>query len=170
MEALVDTGATTTVVWPGPVLRRLGISPSRRETFEYAGGERVELDMAEARARVDGRETTTWVIFGEEGTSALLGAYTLEGVFLGVDPYGGRLIPDRRALEGRRGRNCSESLRGSASAPFVPVERDLCTTVLPTKAGIHPLPTVDSRLRGKDGWGCSSRSLNSYPRDCERAV
>ena len=50
MEALVDTGATTTVV-PGSALRRLGISPTRRETFEYAGGERVELDMAEARAR-----------------------------------------------------------------------------------------------------------------------
>ena len=27
------------------------------------------------------------------------------------------------------------------------------TTVLPAKAGIHPLPTVDSRLRGKDGRG-----------------
>lgn len=92
LEALVDTGATTTVI-PAPVLGRLGISPSRRETFEYAGGERVDLDMAEARARVDGRETTTWVIFGEEGSSALLGAYTLEGVFLGVDPYGQKLIP-----------------------------------------------------------------------------
>ena len=92
VEALVDTGATTTVI-PGSVLRRLGISPTRSETFEYAGGERVDLDMAEARARVDGRETTTWVIFGEEGSSALLGAYTLEGVFLGVDPYGQKLIP-----------------------------------------------------------------------------
>ena len=92
VEALVDTGATTTVI-PGSVLRRLGISPTRSETFEYAGGERVDLDMAEARARVAGRETTTWVIFGEEGSSALLGADTLEGVFLGVDPYGQKLIP-----------------------------------------------------------------------------
>ena len=49
MEALVDTGATTTVV-PGTALRRLGIAPTRRETFEYAGGQRVELDMAEAKA------------------------------------------------------------------------------------------------------------------------
>ena len=98
VEALVDTGATTTVV-PGSVLRRLGISPTRRETFAYAGRERVELDMAEARARVDGRETTTWVIFGEDGTSALLGAYTLEGVFLGVDPYGQKLIPVQGLLK-----------------------------------------------------------------------
>ena len=54
--------------------------------------------MAEAKARVEGRETTTWVIFGEEGT-ALLGAYTLEGVFLGVDPYGQRLIPVQELLK-----------------------------------------------------------------------
>ena len=91
MEALVDTGATTTVV-PGAILRRLGIAPTKRETFEYAGGQRVKLDMAEARARVADRETTTWVIFGEDDT-ALLGAYTLEGTFLAVDPYGQRLIP-----------------------------------------------------------------------------
>ena len=39
MEALVDTGATTTVI-PGAALRRLGIAPTRRETFEYAGGQR----------------------------------------------------------------------------------------------------------------------------------
>ena len=98
VDALVDTCATTTVI-PGGMLRRLGISPTKRETFEYAGGTRVELGMAEARARVDGRETTTWVIFGEEGASALLGAYTLEGVFLGVDPYGRRLIPVQGLLK-----------------------------------------------------------------------
>ena len=98
MDALVDTDAITTVI-PGSALRRLGIVPIKRETFEYAGGERVELDMAEARARVAGRETTTWVIFGEEGTAALLGAYTLEGVFLGVDPYGQKLIPVQGLLK-----------------------------------------------------------------------
>ncbi len=98
VDALVDTGATTTMI-PGSMLRRLGIVPSKRETFEYAGGERVELEMAEARVRVAGRETTTWVIFGEDGTSALLGAYTLEGVFLGVDPYGRRLIPVQGLLK-----------------------------------------------------------------------
>lgn len=94
VEALVDTGATTTVV-PGSILRDLGVVPTKRETFEYANGQQVELDMAEAKAWVEGRETTTWVIFGEEGTSALLGAYTLEGVLLGVDLYGQKLIPVR---------------------------------------------------------------------------
>ena len=98
VDALVDTGATTTVI-PGSALRRLGIAPTKRDTFEYAGGERVNLDMAEAKARVAGRETTTWVIFGKEGTTALLGAYTLEGVFLGVDPYSKKLIPVQGLLK-----------------------------------------------------------------------
>ena len=92
LEALVDTGATTTVV-EATVLRRMGIAPTRRETFEYADGRRVELDMAETKVRVEGKETTTWVIFGSDGDGALLGSYTLEGVLLGVDPYGERLIP-----------------------------------------------------------------------------
>ena len=92
VEVMVDTGAVTTVI-PRSILEGLGINPTKRETFEYAGGERVELDMAQAWARVQGRETGTWVIFGEEGASSLLGAYTLEGVFLAIDPYNQRLIP-----------------------------------------------------------------------------
>ena len=98
VEVMAHTGAITTVV-PRPILEGLGIQPTKRETFEYAGGEQVQLDMAEARARVDGRETITWVIFGEDGASPLLGAYTLEGVFLGVDPYNQRLIPVTGSLK-----------------------------------------------------------------------
>ena len=89
---MADTGAVTTMI-PGSVLRRLGVVPSIRDTFEYAGGEQTELDMGETKIRVGDRETTSWIIFGEEGTGALLGAYTLEGLRLGVDPYAQRLIP-----------------------------------------------------------------------------
>ena len=92
VEVMVDTGAITTVI-PRSTLEGLGIQPTKRETFEYAGGEQVQLDMAEARARVERLDTTTWVIFGEEGMSPLLGAYTLEGVLLAVDSYNERLIP-----------------------------------------------------------------------------
>ena len=93
IPALVDTGATTTVA-PRSILERMGVAPIDRQTFSYANGERVELDLAEVRARVDGRETTTWVIFGEdESGDALLGAYTLQGAFLGVDTRNERLIP-----------------------------------------------------------------------------
>ncbi|MCH8109253.1 MAG: retroviral-like aspartic protease family protein [Chloroflexi bacterium] len=98
LEALVDTGATTTVV-PASIMRGLGITSTSRQTFEYASGAQVELDMAQAIIKVEGRETITWVIFGEEAGGALLGAYTLEGVFLGVDSYNRRLIPVRGVLK-----------------------------------------------------------------------
>ncbi|MDE2788780.1 MAG: aspartyl protease family protein [Chloroflexota bacterium] len=98
VDVMVDTGAISTIV-PRDILEGLGIQPTKGETFEYAGGEQVQLDMTEARARVDGRETITWVIFGEEGASTLLGAYTLEGVFLGVGPYNQRLIPVTGSLK-----------------------------------------------------------------------
>ena len=92
MEALVDTGATATMV-AASVLEELGITPTKRQIFEYANGVQTELDMAPVMVRIDGEETPTWVIFGEEGTSPILGAHALEGLLLGVDPYGQRLIP-----------------------------------------------------------------------------
>ena len=92
MDALVDTGAVTTVV-PASVLHRLGIAPTKSKTFEYANGEQVELDMAPATVRVDGDATPTWVIFGAEQGGVMLGAHALEGLLLGVAPYGQRLIP-----------------------------------------------------------------------------
>lgn len=98
LEAMVDTGATTTVI-PSSVLRGLGIRPTEKRVFEYADGREVELDMAQATVRVEGKETITWVIFGDEGAGALLGAYTLEGVFLGVDPYNQRITPVHSLLK-----------------------------------------------------------------------
>ena len=98
LEALADTGATTTVI-PASVLKRLGVRPTTRQTFEYANGEQVDLDMGETRIRVESRETVSWVIFGNEDGGALLGAYTLEGVFLAVDPYNQRLTPVRGLLK-----------------------------------------------------------------------
>ena len=92
VEVMADTGATTTVI-PRAILAGLGIHPTKRATFEYASGQQVQLDMAEARARVEGIETDTWVIFGEAGMPPLLGAYTLEGALLAVDPYNQRLAP-----------------------------------------------------------------------------
>ncbi len=92
MEALVDTGATATMV-AASALERLGITPTKRQIFEYANGARTELDMAPITVRIDGNETPTWVIFGEEESSPILGAHALEGLLLGVDPFGQCLIP-----------------------------------------------------------------------------
>jgi len=99
IEALVDTGATYTVV-PRDVLERLGISPQFRRRFRVADGRVVELDMAWAVVRAEGEMTYTICVFGEPGMDALLGAFTLEGLGLGVDPINQRLVPVELLLIG----------------------------------------------------------------------
>ena len=91
VDALVDTGATYTMI-PRSILASLGISPGWRRTFALADGLEREFDMAETRARLNGAMVTTIVIFGEDGVAPLLGAYTLEGLGLAVDPSGQRLV------------------------------------------------------------------------------
>lgn len=92
LEALVDTGASYTWV-PASTLRALGVTPRIRFPFVLADGRRLERDMAETRVRLDGQERTTLVVFGDDGTQPLLGAYTLEGFGVAADPVNKRLVP-----------------------------------------------------------------------------
>ena len=92
VSTLVDTGSTYTVV-PRPLLERLGVQPHTRDRFRWADGRVVEEDIGRTWVRVDGRSEITLVVFGEEGASPLLGAYTLEGFRLAPDPVGRRLVP-----------------------------------------------------------------------------
>lgn len=92
LDALVDTGSSYTMV-PGNLLRKLGISPVRKVPLELADGRRVEYDLGRALATVGGCTETTLVLFGEDNADPLLGAYTLEGLSLAVDPVHGRLVP-----------------------------------------------------------------------------
>ena len=92
VDALVDTGASI-VAAPASLLRELGVEPLRKQVFEFGDGERREMDIGQAWVRAGDRETITWVLFNQEGAPALLGALALEGMFLGVDPVGLRLMP-----------------------------------------------------------------------------
>ncbi|MGH2768009.1 MAG: aspartyl protease family protein [Actinomycetota bacterium] len=92
VEALVDTGASYTMV-PGGLLRELGVGPHDRVEFVAAGGRRVERKVGRTWLRVNGRSEITLVIFGEETSTPLLGAYTLEGLRLSPDPVNRRLVP-----------------------------------------------------------------------------
>ena len=56
------------------------------------------MEVGEARVRVGGRDVTTLVLFNDEGSMPLLGALTLEGVFMGVDPVHKRLVPIRAVM------------------------------------------------------------------------
>ena len=100
VSTLVDTGSTYTCL-PASLLRELGIAPVERIYTELADGSVVEESVGEARVRVEGIERSTIVIFAGEGAPALLGAYTLEGALLVVDPVRQRLRPTH-ALRYRR--------------------------------------------------------------------
>jgi clan AA aspartic protease len=92
LEALVDTGASYTVV-PASILRRLGVAPADRRTFLLGDGRRVEHEVGETRIGVDGKSLTSLVVFGEEQAGPVLGALALEAFGLAVDLVKRRLVP-----------------------------------------------------------------------------
>ncbi len=94
VEATVDTGSAYTTL-PASLLRELGVEPFDLRRFILADGHVVETEIGEARATLGDKSVTTVVAFGEEGSPPLLGAYTLEGLGLAVDPVLQRLVPAR---------------------------------------------------------------------------
>lgn len=97
IEATVDTGAAYTTL-PASLLREIGVTPMGKRRFLLADGRRMHMDYGEARATINGESVTTLVVFGEEGAPPLLGAYTLEGLALAVDPVEQRLVPTHLIL------------------------------------------------------------------------
>lgn len=92
VEALVDTGATDTLL-PQGLLLKLGIATKDRDVYKLADGSTVSYAVGEAVVRLDGRERTVLVVFGPEDAQPLLGATTLELFKLSVDPVARRLVP-----------------------------------------------------------------------------
>ena len=92
VEALVDTGATFTVI-PSAILNRLGVEQSQRARFRLADGAVIQRAIGETQVRIEGQTFSTTVVFGEDDGTALLGVYTLERALLAVDPVGQRLLP-----------------------------------------------------------------------------
>lgn len=92
LDALVDTGALYTTV-PARLLMELDVTPRGRRRFLLADGRRVEMDFGDARVTIDGEQAPTLVVFGEDDDLALLGAHTLQGLGLAVDPTEHRLVP-----------------------------------------------------------------------------
>ena len=89
IEALVDTGATYTVL-PKGLLQELGVVAHRSTSFALADGRRVERSLGRAWIRLGAQEEFSLVVFGDD---ALLGAVTLEEFLLAPDPVGQRLVP-----------------------------------------------------------------------------
>jgi clan AA aspartic protease len=91
-QFLVDSGAIYSLV-PRTGLEQVGIEPHSKRSFILANGERVEREIGTAIFEYQGQRGDSLVIFGELGDSPLLGATTLEGFGLILDPFRRELKP-----------------------------------------------------------------------------
>ncbi len=91
-RVLVDTGATDTFL-PASVLRRLGIRPSGRRSYELADGTEQELPIGFGVIEIHGRPAGSTLVFAGEKEEPLLGVTVLESTGFWIDPQRERLIP-----------------------------------------------------------------------------
>ena len=91
-KVLVDTGSEFT--WaPERMLARIGIRREKKDVrFVLANGQEVTRSIGFAIIRLDKYFTIDEVVFAEPGDLALLGARTLEGLNLTVEPVKRRLV------------------------------------------------------------------------------
>lgn len=91
-EVLVETGSEFT--WLATeALDKVGIQPWKKDAaFLMANGQAITRSMGYAIVRVDGFETIDEVVFALPGDLMLLGARSLEGLNLMVDPARKRLV------------------------------------------------------------------------------
>jgi predicted aspartyl protease len=90
-SVLVDTGAALS--WfPATALESLGIERVKTWRFRQADGSALTRWTGGVIVRVAGVETWDEVVFGERGDLTLLGARSLEGLNLRVDPVTMQLI------------------------------------------------------------------------------
>jgi len=89
---LVYSGSTYTWV-AAALLRVLSVAPAERRRVVTIEGQVVERDAAEVLITLEGRTLHTVCLCGGAGDLGVLGAYTLEGFGLGIDPVQRKLIP-----------------------------------------------------------------------------
>ena len=104
VEFLIDSGAIYSVV-PTKMLERLDIKPLTEQAFRLADGSKIVRKKGIALFKYGDRIGGADVIFGEEGDSILLGAFTLESLGLSLDPLRRELkaFPMILANEGSEG-------------------------------------------------------------------
>src|SRR5262245_14311150 len=92
-SVLVDTGAGAELSWiPADVLESLQIERRNQWRFRQADGTVLQRWTGPAFVYAAGRTTTDEVVFGDPGDLILLGARSLEGLNLRVDPLSKRLV------------------------------------------------------------------------------
>jgi clan AA aspartic protease len=103
VNCLVDSGAVYSLV-PGRILKKLGIKPHSTREFVLADGRVVRRKLATATFEYENRRGDSMVIVGEPGDDPLLGATTLEGFGLVLDPFRRELRPMKLPLKRSRRR------------------------------------------------------------------
>ena len=89
---LVDTGSEYTWV-PSVMLDNIGIAREKKDVeFVMANGQHITRSVGFAIVRVEKAFTIDEVVFAEKGDLLLLGARSLEGLNLAVDPRRKRLV------------------------------------------------------------------------------
>jgi predicted aspartyl protease len=91
-DVLVDTGSEYTWI-PRTVLEGIGVVAQRRQRFVVADGRWFERGVGFAIIHAGGTSAPALVAFGEHEDFTLLGAHTLEGLNLRVDPVQRVLVP-----------------------------------------------------------------------------
>jgi putative transposase len=89
VEALVDTGATLTVI-PRRLAEELGLRVTGRTEVETAAG-RITLERTRVRLELEGREELVPALISDVIDKVLIGVTALEVLGLQVDPLTGRL-------------------------------------------------------------------------------
>lgn len=91
-DILVDTGSENTWI-DADVLLGIGMTPEKKAVaFLTADGRTLEREIGFAIVHVGSRFTIDEVVFARPGDLQILGARTLEGLNLAVDPARKRLI------------------------------------------------------------------------------
>src|SRR5687767_13744052 len=90
-DALVDTGAEATWM-PSDVLDELGVGVERTEMYQMADGRVLTRDVGFVIVHVAGRTTIDEVVFGQPNDLTILGARSMEGLNLRVDPRTRQLV------------------------------------------------------------------------------
>jgi predicted aspartyl protease len=88
---LVDTGAELSWI-PASALETLGVERKKVWQFRQADGTVLTRSTGYVVLHVAGTETTDEVVFGEANDLVLLGARSLEGLNLRVEPATKRLV------------------------------------------------------------------------------
>lgn len=90
-SVLVDSGAELSWI-PAAILESLGIERRSQWRFRQADGTVLERWTGPAFVYAEGKTATDDVVFGEPGDLVLLGARSLEGLNLRIDPVSRRLV------------------------------------------------------------------------------